>query len=75
MTEKTESPVSEEERQEIHQELKEKYEYVFDLDNIKPQEHNWIARGIKATCENAAHPSHAIWFKKEVTQADLDKAK
>ena len=53
-----------EERKKIHEELRSKYEYTFDLNNIKPQKHIWIDRGAKLTCERAAHPYHEVWLRR-----------
>jgi hypothetical protein len=30
-----------------------------DLDNLPRQEHNWVRRGIKMSCEGAPHPHHS----------------
>jgi hypothetical protein len=55
--------VTEEERQKIHEELKESFEYTFDMDNMKPQEHFFVDRGQVLSCEGATHPNHRV-FKK-----------
>jgi hypothetical protein len=34
-------------------------EYKLDLDNMPKQEHNWVKRGIKVSCEGANHPHHS----------------
>lgn len=43
---------------------KPKYEQVLDIDNLPGQEHRWIMRGAKATCENGAHAYHEFWFRR-----------
>lgn len=58
---KKKSEISEEERAKIHEELKDQYEYTFDMDKLKPQKHIWIDRGAKMTCEKAGHPYHEAW--------------
>lgn len=30
-----------------------------DLDNLPKQQHNWVKRGIKVSCEGAMHPHHS----------------
>jgi len=50
--------LTEEERQKVHDELKDKFEYIFDMDRLMPQKHIWVDRGIVVSCENAGHPSH-----------------
>ena len=39
-------------------------EYKLDLDNITPQEHNWVKRGAKINCEGANHPYHSHFLVK-----------
>ena len=34
-------------------------EYELDLDSLPVREHKWVDRGLKLSCENAGHPSHA----------------
>ena len=36
-------------------------DYMFELDNLPTQKHNWIDRGAKLSCENAGHPYHAAF--------------
>jgi len=41
--------------------LKEKGATIIaDLDNMKPQEHRWVDRGLILSCEGAAHPYHQV---------------
>lgn len=35
-----------------------KNEFIFEMDNLKPQQHNWVDRGVRMSCENAGHPYH-----------------
>lgn len=36
-----------------------KPEYEQDLTKLTPQAHNWVARGLKVSCEGAGHPHHS----------------
>lgn len=36
-------------------------DFVFSFDNMQPQLHRWIDRGMKMTCESAGHPYHEAW--------------
>lgn len=38
---------------------KSNVEVRLDLDHLPKQEHNWIKRGIKVSCEGAGHPHHS----------------
>lgn len=42
-------------------------EFIMELDNLKPQKHLWIDRGLKMTCENAGHPMHEAWKRRKAT--------
>lgn len=53
-----------EEREKIHAELKEKYEYTFDMDNPPPKVHRWVDRGEFLSCEGAGHPCHSHYKQK-----------
>lgn len=33
-------------------------EFLLELDNLRPQEHIWVDRGVVMSCEGAAHPNH-----------------
>lgn len=44
-------------KDEVMSELKA--EYKLDLDNLPRQQHNWIERGLKVSCEGANHPHHS----------------
>lgn len=50
-------------RQQVAEQLSETAEHVFDPDNAKPIQHNWIRRGIKMSCEGAGHPHHQTWLR------------
>jgi hypothetical protein len=41
-----------------------KYTNVFDPDTAPDQQHNWIDRGMKMSCEGAGHPYHQSWKRK-----------
>lgn len=34
-----------------------------EVDLSHPQPHNWVDRGLKMSCEGAAHPNHQVWKK------------
>lgn len=40
-------------------------DYVVELDKVR-QEHNWIDRGLKLTCESPAHPTHEVWKRRSI---------
>lgn len=45
-------------------------EYMLELDNLPVQNHNWVDRGLKMTCENAGHLFHEAWkIRKPMTKA------
>lgn len=48
-------------RSEIADELTGKYEHVFDPETAPKQNHLWVDRGLKMSCENAGHPMHQAW--------------
>jgi len=50
---------------EIKQLMDAKSEFVLELDKLPKQNHVWINRGLKATCEHANHPAHEAWFRRE----------
>ena len=41
--------------------FKENSEHVIDFDALPKQNHHWVDRGLKFTCENAGHPYHEVW--------------
>lgn len=45
-------------REDIKELMMKQSEYVVDLDNLKPQEHHWVDRGIVMSCEGAGHLNH-----------------
>jgi hypothetical protein len=48
-------------REEIKQELVDNSEHVFDPETAPTQNHRWIDRGLKLSCEGANHPNHQAW--------------
>lgn len=48
--------------------LARRSDYMFEMDNVQPQQHNWIDRGAKLSCENAGHPHHSAFKRKVVMQ-------
>jgi hypothetical protein len=53
--------IKEEDRKKIHDELKDKFEYTFDMDNVRPVKHIWVDRGAVISCEGAGHPNHRVF--------------
>lgn len=45
-------------REEVLEEMKRRSDSVIDLDNLPPQDHRWIDRGLIVSCEGAGHPYH-----------------
>ena len=41
--------------------VEEVNQFQIDIDNLPPIQHAWVDRGMKMTCENAAHPYHEIF--------------
>lgn len=48
-------------REEMIELLKDRNEFIADMDNLAPITHNWIDRGLKMTCERAGHPYHEAY--------------
>ena len=42
-------------------------EHTIDFDNLPKQNHIWIDRGLKYTCENAGHAYHEFWVRRKAT--------
>lgn len=40
--------------------------FSIDLDSLPKQEHNWIDRGLKMTCESPSHPYHEAWKRRTI---------
>lgn len=49
---------SEDTSEDTFDQLKERNDFVIDLDSLVPQAHNWVDRGLVMSCENAGHPNH-----------------
>lgn len=57
---------------EVEQLLREKkddtgkpmYQHIFNPDTAPKQEHRWVDRGLKMSCEGANHPYHQSWKKR-----------
>lgn len=41
-------------------------EFTIDLENMPKQDHNWVNRGLKMTCESPSHPYHEAWFRRTI---------
>lgn len=50
---------------EIKEDMQGRSEFMLELDNLPSQNHIWINRGAKMTCENAGHPWHEVWLKRK----------
>ncbi len=48
---------------EIKEDLHKRSEFLLELDNLPKQNHIWTMRGANATCENAGHEMHRVWFR------------
>jgi hypothetical protein len=42
-------------------------DYVTELDNLPKQNHIWVDRGLKYSCEGAAHANHQAWKRGKAT--------
>ncbi len=47
-------------RKEIHEALKVRSEFTFDLDNLPAVSHKWVDRGLVLSCEIGTHANHHI---------------
>lgn len=45
-------------REDVIEMMKARNDFIADMDNLAPQEHRWIDRGLIMSCENAGHPYH-----------------
>lgn len=50
--------------EEIKDLMSKQSDFMLELDNVIPQKHIWINRGAKLTCENAGHPMHEAWLRR-----------
>lgn len=48
-------------REQIHEQMKKQSDFMVELDNLPKQNHIFIDRGAKLTCENAGHPYHEVF--------------
>lgn len=53
--------------EEIRDEMLRKSDHIVEMDNMPPQNHIWVDRGMKMTCENAGHPYHEVWKRNTKT--------
>lgn len=67
--EKLQAEQSTQSRTEIAETLQKSGNHVFDPETAPKQEHVWIDRGEKYTCENANHHWHEIWKRRPIAQA------
>lgn len=52
------------EPKEIERLMKRQSEYSVNLDDMKPQEHVWVDRGMKYSCEGGIHPHHEVYKRR-----------
>lgn len=48
----------------IREQMEKVSEFMLELDNLKPQEHNWVDRGEVLSCEGANHPYHRVFKRR-----------
>lgn len=53
--------------EQIRQQMEARNEAIVELDNLPKQEHLWIDRGLKMTCEAGNHPYHEVWKRRKAT--------
>lgn len=51
-------------REKIVDIMNKRNEFMLDLDNLRPQEHRWIDRGMVMSCEGAGHPNHRSYKRR-----------
>lgn len=51
-------------KDQVMEQMSGKHEFALDLDNLPKQQHNWVKRGIKMSCEGAMHPHHSHFLVK-----------
>lgn len=44
--------------EEVKELMQKTSDFMLELDNLKPQEHRWVDRGLVMSCEGATHPNH-----------------
>lgn len=37
------------------------YSHILDINNLPPQEHHWVERGVVVSCEGAGHMNHQYY--------------
>jgi hypothetical protein len=47
-------------REQAIEKLKQRSEWLQDLENLPPQQHNWHDRGVIISCEGAGHDYHQV---------------
>ena len=47
--------------EEVKEQMQRRSEFMLDLDNLQPQEHHWVDRGVVMSCEGANHPNHRVY--------------
>lgn len=48
-------------RQDVTAFMRQHNEQVLDFDALPKQQHHWLDRGLKLSCEGAGHPMHQAW--------------
>ena len=54
----------------IKRDLSYQSHIVAELDNLPPQQHIWVDRGLVLSCEGANHPNHRS-FKRQIGRAHV----
>ena len=55
-------------REEGADSLQAPHRQVFDMENVPQQGHHFVRRGLKLSCETAAHPYHEVTLRREPMQ-------
>jgi hypothetical protein len=53
--------------EQIKQQMQARSDAIVELDNLPKQNHIWIDRGLKMTCEYAGHPWHETFKIRKTT--------
>lgn len=51
-------------KEEVAELMRRRSEHQLDLDNMQPQQHNWVPRGVVMSCEGANHPNHRAFKRR-----------
>ena len=51
--------------EQIVEDMRSRFDYSLELDNLKPQQHNWVDRGLMMTCEGSSHAYHEAYKRQK----------